>query len=169
MRYGQLIKRTPFRREEREGLLEGLHGIAAIDMLEITEEPTLRFIASQPRRRGEGFEEASFPVSRGTAIVLDGRRALMWVHGTVEAIRRGRHYYRGGNRIPAPLLVTRHFGDTNLGVLAAEIFGLSKMDWNNLEPYSMLPATVQSSNKIARIGTLLDSYGEKPYDYRLFI
>jgi len=32
-----------------------------------------------------------------------------------------------------------------------------------------MPATVQSSNQIARIGTLLERFGPASYDYRLFI
>ncbi len=32
-----------------------------------------------------------------------------------------------------------------------------------------MPATVQSSNQIARIGALLERFGPNSYDYRLFI
>ena len=34
--------------------------------------------------------------------------------------------------------------------LAEEILGLSKMNWNTFDLYTKLPATVQSSNEIAR-------------------
>jgi len=47
--------------------------------------------------------------------------------------------------------------------------GRSKMDWNTFDLYTKLPATVESSNRIARIGSLLDRFGTNPYDYRLFI
>lgn len=54
-------------------------------------------------------------------------------------------------------------------MLATEILGLSKMDWKTFDLYTKLPATVESSNRIARIGSLLDRFGTNPYDYRLFI
>lgn len=52
---------------------------------------------------------------------------------------------------------------------AKEILGLSKMDWNNFDLYTKLPSTLQSSNEIARIGSLLQRFGTESYDYRLFI
>jgi hypothetical protein len=53
--------------------------------------------------------------------------------------------------------------------VADEILGLSKMDWNTFDLYSKDPATIQSSNAIARIGVLLERFGPVSYDYRLFI
>lgn len=160
-------KRTPFRKDEREGLLEGLAGIDLVDMLEINVDEALKYVAS---RIYEGkFQGDNFPVRRGTTVVLEGQKALIWVHGTTEAINPRRHYYPGRSRIPAPLSIIRHHGTSSLGTLAREILGLSKMDWNNFEMYTKLPATIQSSNKIASIGALLERFGPLSYDYRLFM
>ena len=52
---------------------------------------------------------------------------------------------------------------------SAEILDLSKMNWNTFDLYSKLPATLQSSGEIARIGSLLQRFGASSYDYRLFI
>lgn len=93
-------KNSPIAEDERHGLLEGLGDVPSVDMLEITEEPALRYVASQIYK-GE-FKGDGFPVRRGTAIVLDGRRALAWVHGTVDAVDDRRRYYQGKSRIPAP-------------------------------------------------------------------
>jgi len=54
-------------------------------------------------------------------------------------------------------------------VLATEILGLSKMDWNTFDLYTKLPATVESSNRIARIGSLFDRFGTFTCVYRLII
>ena len=43
-----LHKRTPFREEERKGLLDGLGNVEQIDMLEIQTDDALRYVASQP-------------------------------------------------------------------------------------------------------------------------
>jgi hypothetical protein len=160
-------KNSPIADDERRGLLEGLGDVPSVDMLEITEEPALRYVASQIYR-GE-FKGDGFPVRRGTAVVLDGRRALAWVDGTVDAVDDRRRYFQGKSRIPAPLVLTRHYGNSTLPVLAEQLLGLSKMDWNSLDLYSKIPTTLRSSNRIARIGGLLDRLGANSYDYRLFI
>jgi SIR2-like domain len=57
-------KLTPFRRDEREGLLEGLGGVDAVDMLEINVDDALRYVSSDALPTGR-FGEDSFPVRRG--------------------------------------------------------------------------------------------------------
>jgi len=162
-------KRNYFRPDEMEGLLEGLHGVDIVDMLEVNVEDTLRYTATRVFNDGR-VDFDGFPVSRGTAMVVDRRRALVWVHGTTQSVDPNRpKFYLGKNRIPAPLMVIRHYGNSDLQLIAREILGLSKMNWNTFDMYTRLPATIQSSNIIAQIGTLLERFGSSSYDYRLFI
>lgn len=163
-----LHKRTPFTRDEREGLADGLGGVANIDMLEIQIDNALRYVASLPGNDGK-IDEDNYPVRRGTAMKIDDHTALIWVHGATTAINPRFKYFQGKRRIPAPLTVRRHAGQTDLATLASEILGLSKMNWNTLDLYTRFPATLQSSNEIARIGSLLHRFGASSYDYRLFI
>ena len=163
-----LHKRTPFLTDEREGLRDGLSGVECIDMLEIQVDDALRYIASMPTRDG-GVGEDGYPVRRGTTMKLDNYTALLWVHGTTDAVKSGWKYYQGKRRIPAPLMLKRHAGKSELKNIAEEILGLSKMNWNNFDLYTKLPATLHSSNEIARIGSLLQRFGAESYDYRLFI
>jgi len=163
-----LHKRTPFMKDEREGLRDGLSGVECVDMLEIQVDSALRYVASMPARNGR-IDEDNFPVRRGTAMKLDNYSALLWVHGTTDAVKSGWKYYQGKRRIPAPLLLKRHAGQSELKDIAEEILGLSKMNWNTFDLYTKLPATLQSSNEIARIGSLLQRFGAESYDYRLFI
>jgi hypothetical protein len=161
-------KRTPFLRDERDGLRQGLEGISAIDMLELNIDDALRYVSSIARPDGS-FDEDNYPVDRGSVVQIAPHEALLWVHGVTSALNPKLHYYQGKRRIPAPLILRRHAGNSDLRLLANEIMGLSKMDWNNFDLYTKLPATVESSNRIARIGSLLDRFGANPYDYRLFI
>ena len=163
-----LHKRLPFVKAEREGLRDGLSGVRCIDMLEIGVDHALRYIASVQRSNGKPDED-NFPVRRGTALALDDYSALLWVHGATTALNPRRKYYQGKRRIPAPLFVRRHAGRTPLRELAREILGLSKMNWNTFDLYTKLPATLQSSGEIAKIGSLLQRFGAASYDYRLFI
>jgi len=163
-----LHKRTHFTTDEREGLADGLSGVKQIDMLEIQIDHALRYVASTPKSDGT-FDDDNYPVRRGTAMKLDDFTALLWVHGATTALSPRRNYFQGKRRIPAPLTVRRHAGRTDLQQLAQEILGLSKMNWNTSDLYTKLPATVHSSNEIARIGSLLQTIGTSSYDYRLFI
>jgi len=163
-------KRTPFRRDERLGLREGLSGVDNIEMLEIFVDDSLRYVASTVNRKGE-LDADGYPVKRGTAIKLDANSAMVWVHGASDAVNgnQRRPYFQGKRRIPAPLFIRRYAGNSELRTVAEEILGLSKMNWNTFDLYTKLPATVQSSNEIARIGSLLERFGSNSYDFRLFI
>jgi len=163
-----LHKRTPFLRQEREGLRDGLNGVRCIDMLEIQIDHALRYVASVQRSDGTSDED-NYPVRRGTVLKLDDHSALLWVHGATTALNPRLKYFQGKRRIPAPLIVRRHVGRTDLQKLAGEILGLSKMNWNTFDLYTKLPATLQSSGEIAKIGSLLQRFGAVSYDYRLFI
>jgi hypothetical protein len=163
-----LHKRTPFTKDEREGLADGLSGVKCIDMLEIQIDNALRYVASVPKADGT-IDEDNYPVRRGTAMKLDDFTALVWVHGATTAIHPTLKYFQGKRRIPAPLTVRRHAGRTELQPIVEEILGLSKMNWNTADLYTRLPATLHSSTEIARIGSLLLRFGAGSYDYRLFI
>jgi len=54
-------------------------------------------------------------------------------------------------------------------MIATEILGLTKMNWNSFDLYSKLPATIQTSNKIDCIGWLLNRFEGKTYYYRNFM
>ncbi|MBK9121921.1 MAG: SIR2 family protein [Chloroflexi bacterium] len=161
-------KNTRFTRDEVAGFTEGFAGIASVDMIEISSDHALRFTACTPSRNGN-LQADNFPIRRGTAILLESKRALLWTHGVTEAVIPGRRYFLGGRHIPTPLQVTRHAGSSSLAVLAQEILGLTKMNWNNMDLYSKLPATIETAGMISRIGLLLERFGSPPYDYRLFI
>lgn len=161
-------KRTYFTRDEQMGLREGLSGVANVEMLEIVVDDALRYVASAVDRNGKLYED-NYPVRRGTAVKLDDFTALLWVHGVTSVVDTTRRYYLGKRRIPAPLTIRRHAGQSDMKQVAEEILGLSKMNWNTFDLYTKMPATLQSSGEIARIGVLLDPFGSRSYDFRLFI
>ena len=49
-------------------------------------------------------------------------------------------YFQGKRGIPAPLTMRRHAANSSLQQLSEEILGFYKMDWNNFDLYSKLPA-----------------------------
>ncbi|MCV2217735.1 SIR2 family protein [Thauera sp. Sel9] len=161
-------KQTPFLKAEREGLQAGLQGVDCVELLQIYVDDTLRYLASRPNKGG-GFGIDNFPIRRGTTIVVDDQTALLWVHGASTALNPKLTYYQGKRRIPAPLVLVRHAGTSELMQLADEVLGLSKMNFNSFDLYGQLPATIETSRRVAAIGALLDRYSDRSYDYRLFM
>jgi argonaute-like protein implicated in RNA metabolism and viral defense len=102
-------------------------------------------------------------------VKLDADSALLWVHGVSTALNPKLNYYQGKRRIPAPLVIKRHAGKSDLVKIGEEILGLSKMNWNSFDLYAKLPATIESSRQIAKIGSLMQRFGSTSYDYRLFM
>lgn len=163
-------KRTRFTEDEVNGIKASLNkaGIKKIDLIEINFDSDARFLAMSVYQRQLQIDK--FPISRGTCIVTNKYNALLWSHGIVPSVRKTNwRYYLGGRSIPAPIKITKHYGDSNISTIATEILGLTKMNWNSLDLYSKLPSTIDSSNQIARIGKLLSRFEGKTYDYRLFI
>ena len=70
-------------------MLDGLGGVAAIDMLEIQENHALRYVASMARRYGT-IDEDNYPVRRGTVMKLDDFTGLLWVHGVTACLGSSR-------------------------------------------------------------------------------
>ena len=163
-------KRTKFTQDEINGIKASLHkaGIKKIDLIEISFESDARFVAMSVFNKV--LQVDKFPISRGTCIVTNKYTALLWTHGIVPSIRQPNYkFYLGGRSIPAPVKITKHYGESDIDLISKEILGLTKMNWNSLDLYSKLPSTIDSSNKIARIGKLLSRFEGKTYDYRLFI
>lgn len=162
-------KRTPFKKEEIEGITHALTqaGIKNIDLITINYEYNVKFIAQKVYY--DNISDDSYPVSRGTCIKLSSRSALLWTHGVVPSIRDNRRYYPGGRCIPSPLKITKYYGKGDLATIASEIIGFTKMNWNSFNLYTKLPATIDTSNTLAQVGNLLHQYNGATYDYRYFI
>ena len=161
-------KRTPFTHDEQRGLLQGLEGVPNVELIEVTIEESLRYLASKMTNGKPEIDK--FPIPRGAVVILDKTSALLWVHGvTPNAMNSNWKYYQGKRRIPTPLLIRRYRGQSDLTQIATEILGLSKMNWNTFDYYSRLPETLDSASAIAKVGIYLSGFGSAPYDYRLLI
>ena len=160
-------KRTPFRKEEIDGLVKCLSsaGISDIELLEINYEDDIRCF-----EYAKDFSIDGFPVRRGLCFPINENTMLLYTHGIAPSVRNPYYkYIQGGKTIPFPLKVVKHYGSGDMAQIATEILGLSKMNWNSFGLYSKLPCTIESSNEIARIGWLLSQYEGSIYDYRFFM
>ncbi|MFL0102010.1 SIR2 family protein [Tenacibaculum maritimum] len=164
-------KRTFYTEDERKGILDSLYDnqkIENVDLIEINFENNIRYVSSKIKYGKAEID--GYSVSRGTCIQLNNREALLYGHGVIPSAKNPSYnYYPGGRYIPKPLRIIKHHGVGSLEQIANEILGLTKMNWNSLNMYSQLPATIDSSNRIAKIGKLIENRDKIEYDYRYFI
>lgn len=164
-------KRTFYTEDEKKGILDSLYDskkIENVDLIEINFEDNIRYVSSKIKNGKTEID--GFSVSRGTCIQLNDREALLYAHGVVPSVVNSTfNFYPGGRYIPKPLRIIKHHGLGSLEQITNEILGLTKMNWNSLNMYSQLPATISSSNEIARIGKLIENTDKIQYDYRYFI
>lgn len=164
-------KRTFYTDDERQGILDSLFDskkIENVDLIEINFEDNIRYVSSKITNGETKID--GFSVSRGTCIQLSNNEALLYAHGIIPSVVNPKfNFYPGGRYIPKPLKIIKHYGNGSLEQIANEILGLTKMNWNSLNMYSQLPATISSSNEIARIGKLIENTDKIQYDYRYFI
>lgn len=164
-------KRTFYTEDEKQGILDSLldnKKIENVDLIEINFEDKIRYVSSKIIN-GEAKIDG-YSVSRGTCIQLNNREALLYAHGVIPSAKNPKlNDYPGGRYIPKPLKIIKHHGMGSLEQIANEILGLTKMNWNSLNMYSQMPATIDSSNKIAKIGKLIENRDKIEYDYRYFI
>jgi hypothetical protein len=106
-------KRTPFTNDEQRGLLQGLEGVSNVELIEVTIEESLRYLASKVINGKPEIDK--FPIPRGAVVILNKTSALLLVHGvTPNATNPSWKYYQGKRRIPTPLLIRRYRGQSDI-------------------------------------------------------
>ena len=129
-----LHKSSQFWKEELEGFRRACGRISQVDFVAFGQRG-VRFL-----RRG------SYPPLRGTTIELSSRNYLIYTKGYVP-------FYATypGLRIPSPLEVLEHIGDSDMTTICKEILALTKMNWNNTDYSIREPITLQFSREVGKI------------------
>lgn len=160
-------KRTMFTQDEISGLSKALlPHLTELDLITIEEEHDFKLYRmglSQPPI------PETYPIQRGVCVPISDNQALIWTHGSVPSVIANREYYPGAKGIPLPIRLTRCYGNTSLEEIANEILSFTKINWNSFNYYSKMPATIETSNVVARIGSLLHHYNGNTFDYKYFI
>jgi hypothetical protein len=127
-------KTSRFWDDERQGLLEALSEVPSHDFLAL-ERRGIRF-----------FRLGAEPPVRGTVVELGRRNYLVFTRGYVPFLRA-----YPGLRVPNPIEVLEHFGDSAADRVCSEILALTKLNWNTSAFASADPITIGFSRDVARI------------------
>ncbi len=129
-----LHKTSRFWPEELAGFRAGLGAIHSHDFLAL-ERRGIRFLRL-------GHE----PPIRGTMIELGYRNYLLYTQGYVPFLR-----CYPGPRIPNPLEIVEHHGDSAADVVCTELLALTKLNWNSSSFASGDPVTIKFARGIGSI------------------
>jgi hypothetical protein len=136
-------KTTEFKRDEVDGAMEALHLCEAVDLIQVVQDVSWRGIRiDRSHESSKKGEPAPYPVSRGTAIGLVPREALLWTHGDVQGNGERGSYFQGAWSTPRSLRLVRHAGHGPWDDAARAVMALSKMNWNKNALYDALRVTM---------------------------
>jgi hypothetical protein len=102
------------------------------------------------------FRIGKRPPLRGTVIQLGPRNYLLYGNGYVPYLR-----CYPGKRLPRPLEIVEHHGDSPAMTVCREILALTKLNWNSCAFGSGEPITIRFAKSVGRILSELPA-GAKP-------
>lgn len=128
-------KSSRFRPEEISGFKEAAKDIELMDLVTIL-------------TRGIKFMRKAgiYPPVRGTVVKIGEGDYILHTKGWIP-------YFKTypGPRVPTPLEIVEHHGDTPLSVLFEEVFALTKMNWNSAGFCIREPITLAYSREVGKI------------------
>jgi hypothetical protein len=87
-----------------------------------------------------------YPPIRGTVIKIGEKNYILFTKGWIP-------YYKTypGLRVPVPLEIVEHYGDSPIETICKEIFALTKLNWNSADFCIGEPVTLAYSRQVGRI------------------
>ena len=110
------------------------------------------------------YRPGDYPPLRGTYIKLSDTDLLLYTVGYIPYLRT----YPGA-RVPHPLEVIEHHGDSPWNVVLEEIMALTKMNWNTAAFACSEPITVAFSRKIGQVLAELGPRKPMRPEYRFYM
>lgn len=92
------------------------------------------------------YRSGEYPAVRGTYIKLSDDDLLLYTSGYIPYLAT-----YPGPRVPRPLEVLEHYGDTPWNAILQEILGLTKMNWNTAAFSMGMPVTIAFSKRVGEI------------------
>ena len=129
-------KTSPFDEEEIDGFIKGIeaHNVELYDLLNVSRSYTRL------------FRVGLYPPLRGTAILVDEDRAILYTRGSVDFFQTYPGLY-----VPRPIDILAVESDRSIAAITKETLPLTKMNWNNTEFDNSMPINVLAARKVGRI------------------
>jgi len=146
-------KSSRFWPDELSGFKKAAEGIELVDLVAI-ESRGIRFM----RRTGK------YPPRRGTALRIGENDYILFTKGYIQ-------YFKTypGLRVPIPIEIIEHHGDTPMKEICKEILALTKMNWNSADFCIREPVTLAYSRRVGEILSYMPEHITPCPEYRFYM
>jgi hypothetical protein len=110
------------------------------------------------------FRESVYPPLRGTHLQFDSRSGIIYMRGSVDFFRTYPGLY-----VPRPIEYYAESSEATPAHLAAEMFALSKLNWNNTQFDGGEPITVRAARRVGDILKCIEANGVQQGAYRFYM
>lgn len=110
------------------------------------------------------YRPGTYPPLRGTYVKLSDTDLLLYTVGYIPYLRT----YPGA-RVPQPLEIVEHYGDSPWNVVLEEIMALTKMNWNTAAFACSEPITIAFSRKVGQVLAELGPRRPMRSEYRFYM
>jgi hypothetical protein len=110
------------------------------------------------------YRKGDYPPLRGTYVKFSDSDLLLYTSGYVPFLRT-----YPGPRVPRPLEVLEHFGDSPWDLVLREIMALTKMNWNTADFACSDPITIAFSRRVGQILAELPQNARVQPEYRYYM
>ena len=110
------------------------------------------------------YRTGDYPALRGSFVKFSDTNLLLYTTGYVPFLRT----YPGA-RVPRPLEILEHYGDSPWSVLLQEILALTKLNWNTADFACSDPITLAFSQRVGHILAELPADVEPRPEYRFYM
>lgn len=110
------------------------------------------------------YRTGAYPPLRGTYVKFSDTDLLLYTSGYVPFLRT-----YPGIRVPQPMEILEHHGDSPWLTVLEEILALTKMNWNTADFANAQPITLAFSQKVGRILAELPPNVPPRPEYRFYM
>lgn len=145
-------KSSQFWEDELAGFEDGSHDI-----------PQKDFVAFGSRAI-QFYRPGGYPAVRGTYIKFSDSEFALYTSGYIPFLRT-----YPGPRVPRPLEILEHHGDSEWDVMLREVLALTKLNWNTADFCCSYPITLAFAQRVGHILAELPQGQQWKREYRFFM
>jgi hypothetical protein len=110
------------------------------------------------------YRTGNYPPLRGTYIKFSDTDLLLYTAGYIRFLRT-----YPGPRVPHPIEILEHHGDSPWHVVLQEILALTKMNWNTADFACREPMTIAFSRRVGQVLAELRPAAPMKHEYRFYM
>ena len=145
-------KSSRFWEEELRGFRQGASTVPQIDLVALG------------RRRIQFYRSGEYPPIRGTYVKFSDTNLLLYTTGFVPYLRT-----YPGPRVPQPLEVLEHHGDSPWDLVLRDILALTKLNWNSADFACSEPISIAFARRVGAILAELPAHMPMRPEYRYYM